>query len=83
MAGPQTHTGGAPTVVLRRSLAGAGVGRSPGGHITARTASGGAIQELTVSAGALGLCPEELTAEIEAAVGAAHHDYARRADGRG
>ncbi|GGJ76099.1 hypothetical protein GCM10010123_02590 [Pilimelia anulata] len=78
-------TGGtvAPATAIdtwRRSLADtAGVGRSPGGHITARTVSGGALRELTVEPAALRLPPAELTAEIVAAVNAAQADYARRA----
>jgi DNA-binding protein YbaB len=66
---------------MQRDLAEhAGEGHSPRGYVTARTGPGGALQDLRIEPDARRLPVDELTAELHAAISAAQHDFARRAD---
>ncbi|MEV4760977.1 YbaB/EbfC family nucleoid-associated protein [Micromonospora sp. NPDC049559] len=57
-----------------------GTAESPRGLVRARTGPGGAIQELRIDPSALRLPPDEVEAEVTAAVNAAQREYAERAD---
>lgn len=57
-----------------------GEGRSPRGHVHARTGAGGALLDLHIEPGALRLSPGDIAGEITSAVTAAQHDYTRHAE---
>lgn len=66
---------------MQRDLADyAGEGRSPRGHVRARTGPGGALLDLHVEDGAMRLSAVDLAAEVCAAVKEAQREYAERAD---
>lgn len=57
-----------------------GEGTSKQGHVTAKTGQSGVLKDLKIDNAALRLSPDELTAEVKSAIGAAQADFARRAD---